>query len=308
MPPKYLYGPVPSRRLGLSLGIDITPHKDCTFDCIYCQLGKTLDKTIERKNYVSVDEVLAQIKDVLKSGKDVDYLTFSGSGEPTLHAQIGYLIREIKKITSIPIAVITNGSLLHRPDVQADIANADIVLPTLCAATEEVFQKINRVHPAINLTNIIQGLIDFRKSYKGKIWLEVMLLKGINDSSEEIMKLKKIIGKIQPDRIQLNTVVRPPSEKYASPLSIEELQKIKEYFGDNCEVIAEFKGKNAGQVSTGQDAAVYDLIRRRPVTTADIINALGLTENEVMSHLENLRKNKKIKLTRHGKADYFEVT
>jgi len=204
--------------------------------------------------------------------------------------------------------VITNGSLLHRPDVQADIANADIVLPTLCAATEEVFQKINRVHPAINLTNIIQGLIDFRKSYKGKIWLEVMLLKGINDSSEEIMKLKKIIGKIQPDRIQLNTVVRPPSEKYASPLSIEELQKIKEYFGDNCEVIAEFKGKNAGQVSTGQDAAVYDLIRRRPVTTADIINALGLTENEVMSHLENLRKNKKIKLTRHGKADYFEVT
>lgn len=303
----YLYGPAPSRRLGFSLGIDLVPYKTCNFDCIYCQLGRTTNKTLKRKIYAPVTRVLQQIKTALQKKERIDYLSFSGSGEPTLHSKLGYLMQKIKKITEIPIAVLTNGSLLFLPDVQKDLLGADVVLPTLCAVTQRSFKKIHRSHKQINLKRIIQGQIDFRKKYRGKIWLEVMLIKGINDSIDELRRLKKIINKIRPDKIQLNTVLRPPSEKYASPLTIKELQKIREYFGTNCEIIAEFTKAHKQAKLVSQQDAIFSLIKRRPVTASDIINGLGLEKRTVLRDLEELQKSRKIKVIKHAHKKYFEM-
>lgn len=307
MQSKYIYGPVPSRRLGFSLGIDIIPFKLCNFDCIYCQLGKTTNKTIERKKYSPSDEILQEVKDVLKMNGRVDYLTFSGSGEPTLHSGIGYLINELKKITQIPVTVFTNGSLLFRADVQKDLLRADVILPSLCAATQVVLEKINRSHPSLTIDAIIQGLITFRKRYNGKIWLEIMLVRGVNDSLVEITKLQEVVKKIEPDKIHLNTVVRPPGEEYASPLLIAELIKIKEYFGDKCEIIAEFKGKKEGLYSPNKEDQILNVIKRRPVTADDIYNVTSLHMNEILKYLDKLQKDKKIRLTEHKGSEYFEI-
>jgi len=303
----YIYGPVRSRRLGYSLGIDIVFHKVCSFDCIYCQLGRTTNKTIERKVYIPPEEVLQQIEGVIKSSGRIDHLTFSGSGEPTLNSKIGYIISEIKKFTKIPVAVITNGSLLFMPDVQDDLIDADVVLPTLCSVIEETFQKINRPHPSLTIEKIIHGQIEFRKKYKGKIWLEIMLVKGINDSQIELRTLKEVIKRIEPDRIHLNTVVRPPSEKFASPLLHEELDKIRKFFGKNCEVIVEFKEERGRGYSTNKEAVILNLIKRRPATLTDIANALGLPQDEVIKYLGNLEKTKNIKSIVHSGQKYYQA-
>jgi wyosine [tRNA(Phe)-imidazoG37] synthetase (radical SAM superfamily) len=308
MQSKYIYGPVPSRRLGFSLGIDLIPNKNCSFDCIYCQLGRTRNKTIERKEYLPTEEILQGIKDVLKREKNIDYLTFSGSGEPTLHSKIGDLINEVKKITKIPVAVLTNGSLLFIPDVQKQIAGADVVLPTLCTSNQETLKRINRPHSSLRIEKIIQGQISFRKMYQGKIWLEVMLVRGINDVPEEIEKLKAVIEKIAPDKIHLNTVVRPPSEKSAAALSNDELQKIKDFFGKKCAVIAEFKKKGRRSEIADKEAEILSLIKRRPVTLDDIAKSTGLHKNEVVKYLEHLRVQRKIKLAEYEGKNYYEAS
>jgi len=237
----FLYGPVPSRRLGYSLGVNIIPFKTCTFDCIYCQLSKTTYKTIERKEYVPTQEVLRQLKQVLSIEKKIDYITFSGSGEPTLHSEIGKIIKTIKKMTSIPIAVITNGSLLFEKKLRSDLQNADLIVPSLNAVTDEIYKRIDQPHSSLNLEKIITGLRDFRREFKGLIWLEIMLIKGINDDLKHLQKIKTIITEINPDKIQLNTVVRPPNEKFAKPLNLKDLERIRDFFGYGCEVIREFK-------------------------------------------------------------------
>jgi len=307
MPGKYTYGPVPSRRLGFSLGIDLIPFKNCSFDCIYCQLGKTTNKTIERKEYFRYEEILREVKDTIEKGGRIDYLTFSGSGEPTLHSRLGHLINELKKITKIPIAVLTNGTLLFMPDVQQDLLEADVVLPTLCTTTQKIFQKINRPYSTLNIEKIIQGQIGFRKKYKGKIWLEIMLVKGINDAQAEINKLNEVVKEIAPDKIHLNTVVRPPSEKYASPLSIEELQRIKNVFGSKCEVIAGFKDKREALYPQDIEKTIMELTKRRPVTLEDISNVTGLHKNEIIKYIDHLQQEKKIALTEHGGQNYYEA-
>ena len=237
----YLYGPVLSRRLGYSLGINVIPFKTCTFDCIYCQLSKTTHKTIERKEYIVSQEILRQVKKALLTEKKIDYITFAGSGEPTLHSEIGKIIKAIKKMTSIPIAVITNGSLLFIKKLRNDLQNADLVVPSLDAATDEIFRKIDRPFPSLDIEKIINSFKDFRREYKGLIWLEVMLVKGINDDLKHIQKLKTIIREINPDKIQLNTVVRPPNEKFAQPLNLKDLKRIRDFFEYKCEIITEFK-------------------------------------------------------------------
>jgi len=307
MQDKYTYGPVPSRRLGFSLGIDLIPFKNCSFDCIYCQLGKTTNKTIERKEYLPTEEILKGVKEILKKGNHIDYLTFSGSGEPTLHSRIGYLITELKKMTKIPVAVLTNGSLLFMSDVQKELSDADVVLPTLCATTQEIFKKINRPIPNIAIEKVIRSLISFRKIYKGKIWLEIMLVKGINDSLSEINKLKDDVVKIAPDRIHLNTVVRPPSEKYALPLSTEELQKVKNILGDNAEIIASTKTKRGPAYIIDIEKTIFDIIKRRPVTLDDICSVTDLHRNEILKYLDQLQQDKKIKLTKHDSRNYYEA-
>ncbi len=237
---KYIYGPVKSRRLGNSLGISLIPYKTCSFDCVYCQLGKTTDKTLERKEYVKSDEITQEFKNFL-SGFDfkkeaINFITFSGSGEPTLYKEIGNLIIQIKKMINIPVAVLTNSSLLFDAEVRKNLFNADLIVTTLNAATEDVFKKISQPDEKVKLDEIINGLIALRREYRGKIYLEIMLIKGVNDSLKEIGKIKEIIDKIKPDKIQLVLPSRPPSESWVVAPDIKTVKKIQEIFGERTEV------------------------------------------------------------------------
>jgi wyosine [tRNA(Phe)-imidazoG37] synthetase (radical SAM superfamily) len=301
----YIYGPVPSRRLGYSLGIDVVAHKICSYDCIYCQLGKTTNLTLERKVYVEPAEIIRQVIGAVDRGSRIDYLTFSGSGEPTLNSRIGYIINEIKAKTPLPVAVITNGSLLFMPEVQRDLSSADVVLPTLCAARDSTMRRINRMHAGISARVIIDGMADFRAHYDGQIWLEIMLIRGINDLPDEIAELKKAVDSIIPDKVQLNTVVRPSSEKNAQPLGTSELERVCELLGGRCEIIAEFKDSKGPAAVPHLRQAIMDMVKRRPVTADDIARSLGADQKAVQAILNELHILKKIEKKFHGQALYY---
>ncbi len=235
---KYLVGPITSRRLGLSLGIDPIPSKTCSFDCLYCEVTKTNNKTVERKEYVNADEILSELKHYLEKGKKKpDYITFSGSGEPTLNSKLGYIIKGIKKLTNIPVAVITNSSIIDRLDVREELLKADLIIPSLDAVTESVFKKIDLPHKSIKIENIINGLIELRKEYNKEIWLEVLVLKGYNDSIEEIKKIAEVAKKINPDKIQINSLDRAPAYSIAQKVEEDKLNELKKIFGIIAEVI-----------------------------------------------------------------------
>lgn len=304
-PPAHVYGPVPSRRLGLSLGVDIVPLKTCTFNCVYCQLGETRRSAVRRGRYFSETDILAQVRQVVERNPQINHITFSGSGEPTLNSAIGALIRKIKAMTDIPVAVLTNGSLLNRRPVRRALAAADIVIPSLDAARNSSFRRINRPHPPRKIETVIRGLEAFRREFKGLVWLEVMLVKGINDSPADIQALKKAIARINPDRVQLNTVVRPPAEKWASPLSRRALEVIRKELGSKAEVVAEFRRRR--RLPAGQDLreSILAMAERRPVTLRDIASSLGRTEKEVRPHLEALRRSKRILRRHHHGSVYF---
>ena len=199
---EYLYGPVPSRRLGRSLGVDIVPFKFCSLDCVYCQLGPTTEKTLLRSDFVPLEDVLTELKNKLADGLQADFITIGGSGEPTLNSRLGDIIDGIKKITDIPVAILTNGTLLDKQDVRADCAKADVVLPSLDAGDEQTFQKINRPHSELNVERLISGLCEFRKEYAGQIWLELFFIEGFNTDIEQIAKIKDAVSRIRPDKVQ----------------------------------------------------------------------------------------------------------
>lgn len=238
---KYIYGPVKSRRLGLSLGISLTEHKTCNLDCVYCQLGKTNEVALECKEYLTPQEVLSEFKSWIENNpedaKNLNYVTFSGMGEPTLNSKISQVISEVRKLTAARIAVITNASLLSKLDVRQAILGVDLIVPSLDAADQEVFIKIDRPGPGIKIENIINGLISLRQEFKGQIWLEVMLVKGLNDNPKHIKALKEAIDKINPDKIQLNSPVRSTTEKNILKLDEKELERIKDIFGNKCEIV-----------------------------------------------------------------------
>lgn len=306
---RHLFGPVPSRRLGLSLGVDIIPPKTCTLNCIYCELGQSAKPTLNRAAYVPSRVILGEIKRLLAGGQPIDYITFSGCGEPTLNSQLGKMITEVKKITGIPVAVITNGTLLWRPDVRRRLAQADVVLPSLDSALLKSFRLVNRPHPGLKLGQMIEGLKKFRKEYRGQIWLEVMLVRGVNDRPADLKALKKVIAEIKPDRIQLNTVVRPPAESRAKPLAEKDLTRIRRQFGPNCEVIASFKSPKAefqdSRLTDKDRPRIYQLVKRRPVTEKEIIQVLSLPAEEVAVCLAELLKTKKIKSRKHQSKVFY---
>jgi wyosine [tRNA(Phe)-imidazoG37] synthetase (radical SAM superfamily) len=306
-PLKYIFGPVPSRRLGRSLGIDLVPNKTCTFDCIYCELGRTTHKTILRQSHVSPREIQGELE-IYPSGleKKPDYITLSGSGEPTLNINIREIIRRIKEITSTPVAVLTNSSLLSLDEVRRDLSEADVVLPSLDAITPALFEYINRPHPSLRIEEIISGLIQFRKQYRGQIWLEVVFCRGINDDKEEIERLKGVIERIQPDRVQLNTPVRPPAEEFAYPLTTTQLEEIRKKLGDKAEIISEFGAPLGEEFNSVKDTEILNLIKRRPCTTEDISKALGLRIDEVVKHLDHLTKTGAIRYRMYEHRCYYE--
>jgi wyosine [tRNA(Phe)-imidazoG37] synthetase (radical SAM superfamily) len=294
---KYLFGPVPSRRLGISLGIDLVPKKVCSLNCVYCEVGKTTNLTLERKEYVEYDKIIKELKDYFSDNPDPDYITFSGSGEPTLNFRIADVLEFIKKNKpDIPVAVLTNGTLLYDPWVRKDILNADVVLPSFDAATDRVFRKINRPQKKLTIDNYIQGLIDFRKEYKGKIWLEIFILPGYNDSKLELVELKKAILKINPDSVQLNTLDRPGTIHGLKGATYEELQKIVDFWKlDNVEIIkSASKRKDIQSYRSDIETAILETVLRRPCTIDDLIKILGLHINEINKYLDVLEKEQKI--------------
>lgn len=267
---RYLFGPVRSRRLGLSLGIDVVPMKTCTFNCIYCQLGRTTYQTIERDEYVPAAEVMTELTAFLASDGKADYLTFSGSGEPTLHSKLGEMIAQTKKMSTIPVAVLTCGSLLFDPQVRRELALADVVLPSLDAVTPATFRAINRPHGKLRLAEIINGLKRFRKIYRGQIWLEIMFIKGVNDTAEEIVGLRKAVAEIKPDKIHLNTAVRPPAESEVLALTDAELHAAATALGPPAEVIAQKPTISKLPAGDNLMSQVMNMIARHPATLEEI--------------------------------------
>jgi len=303
----HLYGPVRSRRLGFSLGVDILPYKTCTFDCVYCQLGRTGRKSLRRAKFFTSTDILPQVKMALSRGRPADYITFSGSGEPTLNIEIGKIIREIKKRTAVPVAVLTNSSLLSRKSVRQALLAADLVVPSLDAATARAFRRVNRPGHSISLENIISGLVKFRAEFKGLIWLEVMLVKGVNDSPAEIEALRKAIARVNPDKVQLNTVVRPPAEKWARPLSRRELENIKRKLGGRAEVTADFEGKLPSPSPEDLGQGILSFIRRRPASLRDLAGALGQDKRTIQKSLNALVAKGEIKKLLHRRIFYYEL-
>ena len=305
---RHLYGPVPSRRLGRSLGIDLVPHKICTYDCIYCQIGKTTKKTLTRKEYVPVKEIIEEVKQFLKEGtSSIDHLSLTGSGEPTLHSEIRSVIEEIKAITSIPVAVITNGSLLYEEEVRQDLLRADLVLPSLDAVSSEIFVKINRPRPGFSIEKVIEGLIEFRKVYKGQILLEILFCKDVNDGKEELLRMKKTVDRIQPDRIHLNTVVRPPSEKWAVPLNQKEMEEIRAFFGEKAEIISEFDRHPPMAPERDIKEEMLRILKRRPLSLTDLSRGMGIREDEIEKYIQPLVSEGKIHARMFGGSIYYEI-
>jgi wyosine [tRNA(Phe)-imidazoG37] synthetase (radical SAM superfamily) len=306
-PSAVVYGPVPSRRLGFSLGVDLLPTKTCTFDCVYCQLGGRGKKTSVRKAYVPTGRAVADVRKALASGRRVDFITFSGSGEPTLHCRIGRLIREIKRVTKVPVAVLTNASLLSLKEVRDDLKAADLVVPSLDAALEPVWRRLNRPLPSLRLEEIIDGLADFRRVFKGRIWLEVMLVKGMNDGPGNIAALKKAIARVKPDKVQLNTVIRPPAEKTARALSREEMEAVRRRLGGRTEIVADFSARKQTPGGRRLREVLYGLIRRRPVTREDMTAALGESREAVDRELEGLLQEGRVSAARHKGRTFYEA-
>lgn len=284
---KYIFGPVPSRRLGLSLGVDLVEPKTCSYDCLYCQVGRTTVKTITTDQYMPVSDVLDELDIAVKKTRP-DTITLSGSGEPTLYSQIDKVINYLKGMTSTRVAVLTNGSLLWKDEVRDRLLGADIIVPTLSTAFEDTYRKIHRPHHDLVLSTVIEGMKKLRESYQGLLWLEVVLLKGLNDTENEISALKKIIDEISPDKIQLNTVVRPPSDPSARPLDMEHMENIKNIFGNKAEIITYRPLKQEGAEYESHLAAIVEMARRRPVSAVDISNVINLPLEEVESLLKGL--------------------
>ena len=285
----FFYGPVPSRRLGLSYGVDIIPLKVCTLDCIYCQLGKTNKTTTERRNFGPIEPILSELQEIVSEGQKSDFITIAGSGEPTLNMGLGKLIESMKEITDIPIALLTNGTLFYRDDVRRECVKADVVLPSLDAGDSETFQKINRPNADINIENHVFGLSKFRNEFSGQLWLEVFFVEGFNTEPDQISKIRNAIERIRPDKIHLNTAVRPTAEPNLKRLNIEQLQVIASQLGPLCEIISDFSKLHQTKLSEKKSDDVLSILKRRPCSINDISSGLGIHYNEAIKYIQNLQ-------------------
>ncbi|MCD6288006.1 MAG: radical SAM protein [Candidatus Hydrogenedentes bacterium] len=289
---RYVFGPVPSRRLGRSLGVDIIPPKHCSLNCVYCQLGQTPVPTTIRTDFAPVSEVVAEVKRKLEEGAVPDHITIAGSGEPTLHRRLGDIILGIKAVTQTPVALLTNGSMLYRPEIRAACSLADVVLPSLDAPDQTVFEQINRPAGTVSFGQLVGGLKSLRDEYAGPIWLEVFLIEGINTSDESIERFVRLFDEIRPDKIQINTAVRPTSEKDVVRVEQTVLERIADRFGERAEVIADFAGnatpQNAGDKPAVTEQDVLDMLRRHPCSLENIVDGLAADRTEVEKRLHAL--------------------
>lgn len=295
---KRVFGPVLSKRLGNSLGIDVIPHKTCSYNCIYCQLGSEENTITDLTNYYSVDEIIYELKEALLNNKNIDYITFTGSGEPTLYKDLKKLIYEIKQITDIPVCIITNGSLLYKQEMRSNLLLADLIIPSLDAGNEETFKLIDNPNKEIDFDKMVEGLIEFKKVFKGEYWLEIFLLKDINDNEDELDDIIKIVKKIKPDRIQLITATRRVANEKAKALSDEELKKIKKYFNSKCDIeidIPNISENHKGNTRILTEDDIVNFLIRQPDTAYIIAKSFNENERKVKELLDLLIKKNKVR-------------
>jgi wyosine [tRNA(Phe)-imidazoG37] synthetase (radical SAM superfamily) len=301
---RYVFGPVPSRRLGQSLGVDTVPLKTCNWNCVYCQLGRSRPVVKDRKSYYPAHDIVREVDQALAAHRDngIDWVTFTASGEGTLHRRIGWLIRQIKAITPLPVAVITNGSLLYRPQVRDELAAADAVMPSLDAGSAALYRRINRPHPSLGFDQHVQGLIDFRRQYRGKLWVEVMLVGGVNDAESALKDLAETLRRIEPDEVHLLAPTRPPAEDWVRAPDNEGLMRASAILGQVARVIT----AAGGEIDLRGDVDITDcvaaVIRRHPLRDEDLRRALHQQApeqaNRVLAELAGDGRAQVV--TRHG--------
>jgi wyosine [tRNA(Phe)-imidazoG37] synthetase (radical SAM superfamily) len=301
---KHIFGPVPSRRLGRSLGVDLTPYKTCSYDCVFCQLGRTPSKTIIRGEYVPVGEVLDELGEWLKRYGKADHITISGSGEPTLHSRFGEVLRFVRKNSPIKAVLLTNGSLLHLPEVRSAASQAHIVKVSLSVWDQASYGWLNRPHKDLNFKQLIGGQKAFRDKFEGQLWIEVFLVAGMNSIPSDLAKIAAVADLLRPDRIHLNTVVRPPAEDFVAPLSRERLISLCHLFRPTAEVIAEYEAKGGAKMQANQEEIV-SMLKRRPCTAEEIAGAFGMHLNEAFKYLGILMQEGRIRAERTRGSLYY---
>jgi len=303
---KYVFGPVPSRRLGQSLGIDTIPLKTCNWNCVYCQLGRSVPMTSERREYFPRADILAEVEQVLAAHQtgEIDWVTFVGSGEPTLHSGIGWLIRQVKTLTNLPVAVITNGSLLYLPEIREELSAADAVLPTLDAGNAWLYRQINRSGQRFTFDQLVEGLYLFRQTYPGKLWIQLMLIQGMNDTEEALQELAILLDYIQPDQVHITLPVRPPAEAWVRPSDESGLRRAEEILG-KVVPISTPAASEARAVRVGDLAkTVLSVVTRHPMQEEELLILLSRwSADEVHAALDDLAGRREVQaVERNGQT------
>jgi wyosine [tRNA(Phe)-imidazoG37] synthetase (radical SAM superfamily) len=300
---KHLFGPVPSRRFGRSLGIDLTPYKTCSLDCVFCQLGRTPQKTLHRDVYVPTRDVISEVERWMQEDGNADYLTLSGSGEPTLHSQYGEIL-DFLRGQPIPSALLTNGSLFTLPEVLEAARLAHVVKISLSAWDQKSYEWVNRPHERLNFDEIVSSLEKFREKYTGQLWIEVFLVAGINATAAHVEKISRLVKRLKPDRIHLNTIVRPPAEDFAAAVSSERLEMLSPMF-DPPAMIATGYQSNRSHKAKADEAKILSMLKRRPCTIQQIQDAFDMHINEVSKTLGLLMRRNLVKTDWRSQDVYY---
>jgi wyosine [tRNA(Phe)-imidazoG37] synthetase (radical SAM superfamily) len=304
----HVFGPVASRRLGRSLGVDPLPFKTCHWNCVYCQLGRTTPLRAERGDHVPVDTVVDEVRAALAfhAGTGIDWITFAGSGEPTLHSGLGRMIRRVKALTSIPVGVLTSGALLFREEVRRDLLPADAVMPSLDAGTDRTYRAVNRPWPGLTFDRLVAGLVAFRAAYPRRLWVEVMLVRGLNDSDHELEAMAAVLRRVRPDRVHLNVPTRPPAEPWVRPPDPERLARAAAILGATVpDATRGLEGGPAAPSAAPHDLVghLIEMVTRHPLSDEEVRQEVALwAPGRVEALLAEVRATGRIRaVTRHGR-------